>query len=249
MAYPTNKHQYDKRALKDYIKYYYLQAEDLSKILFYDDPGDHHLGDKFRGLGNIEFETKIIETINFAERRGKYNKLVELLKADNKTNFDTLMRQFMKPFMKTLSSEQLSVELAFSRHNNESWGKSNKISNVIKSSTVRPNMSERKNVNEVGKPPQIGKLPPNIERLGLHITLLGEIDNLLEGLRKKIGELKNVNEQYQAMLNETMNAARKPNLFQGKQKANFQVSRSAITGQQLFQDSNRGWRETQYPKS
>lgn len=171
---------------------------------------------------------------------------MELLKAQSlkaeKTQSDEQISQYTKTNSNSFSSEQTKANLDTISHKNTAWEKSTKISRHIS----QLNKNATKNEQEASQSPQRGRLHGEIDRLEEHIA--GEIDHLLEGIRNKIEELKlKLNDQQPIMQSETLRVARKSIEFQGKQKANFQVSKSPFGQQQSEDQSNRGFGDRQFP--
>ncbi len=227
-AIPKNQH--DKRNVKAYIldKYLYRQG-DLKSICFADDDSsDNNLHNILVGLNpNQRFENLVEDLINSAIRTGKLNKLVTLLQ-EKDPRFERQLTD------SSISSPATKPAFDTTGQNNKQWAKSSQPRRY--SSTYQ---------QEPTNHPQIEKLHQDIEQLEQDISSLGEIDALLEDLRRKIGDLLlNSKVKHRMMQDESAVAANRTNVFQSNQESSFLLRKQ----RQSF-SSPSSWRESPYAKS
>lgn len=242
MAYPTNKQQYTGSTIRKYIKYYYFRAQDFRALIYDDEDGPHHLGEFYDGLGGEKnYENKIIDIINFAKRRNKLEKLLDLLRLGN-PNFDHEIVQFAPK--STLSSQLSTVAgVGSGRAAEKSWVKSSKIQTPVVQAKALPHGQNENPKADAGRSAVLGVSPQNLERLGLHVALLEEINSLLEGIQKKISEL-NLNIDLQTLSSPENVSAASKFTFQGKQTGGRQ---SALTRPTLHGGFGGGSVDAKFP--
>ena len=163
--------------------------------------------------------------------------VAEALEKRQATHFNDRTSQNAEP----LSSEQAKVNVNAINRKNMAWDKSKKIHSHIS----QPNKDRTQNEQEASKTLPNGRLQEDIDRLEAHIA--DEIDSLLEGIRNKIEELKQKLNEQPMMQSEAWKVARKSVGFQGKPKANFQVSKATFAPPQPDAGFNRGFGDRHFP--
>lgn len=241
--------QYSSIIVRKYIVEKYNSAE--FRLLCHDDNEEHdHLGTCYDNLGDEIFEIKVLELVNFADRRNKFDKLVSLLK-NKREDLDAFIAQASETF----SSKPTRANYRPNDSNNDSWAKRSNVRSEFKSPVAQPTTFESKDTES---PPQferlhrdIAHLEENINSLGELDDLLGNLDDLLGSMHKKIGTLLiDIKVRYQRMQDEKLNLAQKPNILR-EQKADPQANRSTFARQQALASQpthSSSWGETQYAK-
>ncbi len=241
--------RYSSIAIRKYIVEKYNSAE--FRLLCHDDDEEHdHLGTCYDNLGDEIFEIKVLELVNFADRRNKFDKLVSLLRNKRK-DLDEFITQASDPF----SSKPTRANYRLNDSNSDAWAKRSNARSDFKSPVTQPTTFAS---TKTESPPQFERLHRDIEHLEENINSLGEIDDLLgnlddllDSMRRKIGELLiDIKVRHQRMQDEKLNLVQKPNVLR-EQKADPQANRSTFARQQALASQpthSSSWGETQYSK-
>ncbi len=231
MANLAPNKKYDRRRVKEYIvKSYEFRHEAFISLLFDEgDTGDNSLHKIFKDIlqRRQPFENTIEDLIASAENLNKYNELVTILQRRN-PRFEYELTN------SSISSPATKPTFDTTSQNNKQWAKNS-----------QPRGYSSTNQQEPTNYPQIEKLHQDIEQLEQDISSLGEIDALLEDVRKRIGDLLlNTKVKYRMMHDERAVAANRSNVFQRNQETSFLPRKQRVSF-----SSPSSWRESPYAKS
>lgn len=243
--------QYSSIAIRKYIAEKY-NSQEFRLLCHNDDEEQDHLGKCYDDLGEDKiFEIKVLEIIGFAERRNKFDKLVNLLK-NQRADLDEYIRQGSDPFSSkpTLTSYRNINEGSFGISNKLRAGFAPASQPEIVGDSMARVMETSPQLERIFQ--DIAHLEQNMASIGEIDELLGAIDDLLNNMRQKISSLLvDIKVKHQRLHDERLASIEKPTVPQRGQSASFQLGHSTIARQQLVSrpDAGSRWPQDQYPKT
>lgn len=227
-------------------------SPDEFRLLCHDDDEEQdHLGICHDGWGSQEYAIRVLEVVNFAERRNKFEKLVNLLR-NQRADLDDYIRQSSEPL-----SSQPTVT-SYRNINEGAWVSDSKLSAGTAPKYQPDNIGSRIG-KAVENSPQLERIHQEIAHLEQNMTaigdidkLLGALDGLLNDMRHKILSLfediqanhQRLHEEQQAIVAKPMAAQRSPN-------AAFEIGQASPARQQFVSrpGASGRWPQEQYHKT
>ena len=227
-------------------------ANEFRLLCHDDDEEQDHLGTCHVGLGDkVEYAIRVLEVVTFAERRNKFEKLVNLLR-NQRGDLDEFIHQSSEP----LSSKPTVT--SYRNINEGTWG-SNSKSRAGFAPPSQPEIIGDQAARAIENSPQleriyqdIAHLEQNMAAIGDIDSLLGALDGLLNEMRKKISSLLvDIKVKHQRLHEERLVAVEKPTVAQRGPMAAFEFGQSANDRPQFMPRPGASGRrpQEQYPRT
>ncbi|MEZ4594335.1 MAG: hypothetical protein R3D55_24810 [Chloroflexota bacterium] len=227
-------------------------AQEFRLLCHDDDEERDHLGKCYDDMGEDKmFEIRVLDLIGFAERRNKFEKLVNLLR-HQRGDLDEFVQQSSEP----LSSKPTIT--SYRNINEGAWSSSSKLRAGLTPPSQPETVGDRA-TRIIENSPQLERIYQDIAHLEQNMNAIGEIDELLGTLDGLLNEMRHklssllvdIKVKHQRLHEERLATLEKPSVVQRSPLAAFESGQAAMSRQQLVSrpGASGRWPQEQYPRT